>query len=218
MRWLKSNNNNNSSSGTSTSDFPAMTTTNTNNISGSAFHMMRPPMEIVGGAVAPPRKFTILKRPTQGQSSPLVNPAPSPFDDDPATASANLGSPTEVALQQSREAAVKRTPVVKSLEQRKQEYAEARLRILGDAKFSDDDDEEEVKTPPPNVTTLNTGNNSGGQGNRRNNNYRGGGGGGGTSQSQRPPMFNASIPPPPFDPVIRVPRGPDGTVGFQGRR
>ena len=186
--------------------------------------MMRP-TESVGGAVAPPKpKFTILKRPSTSPSSlaSLVNPGPSPFDDDKDTAE-SPSSTIDIGFKDQPTTAAARRPV-KTLEQRKQEYAEARLRILGDAKFSDDDDDDdevvEKKQQPTEAKTQNSG------GNRNGGGSAGRGNKSGTSQyppnSSRPPpqvpVFNPSVPPPRFDPVIRVPRGPDGSVGFQSRR
>lgn len=199
------------------------------------------PNETVGGAVAPaPPKFTILKRPSSGSqiSNPAVASAPSPFDDDTGPAATNNNSP--VLEQSNRDlgggaGSVRRAPV-KSLEQRKQEYAEARLRILGDAKFSDDDDDETEKVAtktaghePPQRPHNNSrgGGTGGGRVNNHNNNSNPNNhnnrGGYNAAASQYhpprpPPVFNASVPPPRFDPVIRVPRGPDGTLGFQSRR
>lgn len=237
MRWLKTTT-------TAATNSSPMTTTAVADSIRSPTNMRA--TETVGGAVAPaPAKFKILKRP-----SPLVNtgaaPAPSPFDDDPVTgvtpgstssssASSVNNSGVDASILQTRgdpSATGKQRAPVKTLEQRKQEYAEARLRILGDAKFSDDDDDEEAATTTtntaiksPQTASVNEGRTSGG--NNRNNVGRGnrpsGGGGGGQQPNlnqppPRMPFFNASVPPPQFDPVIRVPRGPDGTVGFQGRR
>lgn len=203
-----------------------VTATNPVSPPSSGIRIQMRPTEAVGGAVAPPPpKFKILKRPTPGAAS-LVNPVPSPFDDDTSagTGASDVQSPRDPNAAAAT-TAVKRAPV-KSLEQRKQEYAEARLRILGDAKYSDDDDEEDkARTGNPNAPQQqqqNSGNNRNNTGGGARNNFNSRAGGGGGQQmpmhSRPPPMFNASIPPPPFDPVIRVPRGPDGTTGFQGRR
>lgn len=233
--------------------------------------LMRPtmiaqrPTESVGGAVAqPPPKFTILKRPSQAnRNSPAMANGQSnnPFDEDNKDSSQS--SPTidvnrDQMTMTGSGGGPRRAPV-KSLEQRKQEYAEARLRILGDAKFSDDDDDEGAKEKAQEVVVgqnntnkgkgqqqSNNNNNVGMRNNGRNNNYNNNKGGGGSSSgapqmmtmsnhhhhhhqtnntsspsfTSRPPpaVFNASVPPPRFDPVIRVPRGPDGSVGFTNRR
>lgn len=207
-----------------------------NNVPGVLRIAMRP-TETVGGAVAAaPPKFTILKRPSASPSSSSASASangPSPFDDDKdwatSAASNNNNSPAAESAR-DREAAVKRPPV-KSLEQRKQEYAEARLRILGDAKFSDDDDDEEQQPQQqqgekgrepqktPNNNSGNNGRNVGRNNNSSNNNNINKSGQPALQYPTRPPpVFNASIPPPRFDPCIRVPRGPDGSVGFQSRR
>ncbi|XP_059620600.1 SUZ domain-containing protein 1 [Phlebotomus argentipes] len=83
---------------------------------------------------------------------------------------------------------VKPKAPVKSLQQREQEYAEARLRILGCAKSPEDEQ---------NNTVMRRGS-------------EGGGGGGGSTSRQ------AATKTP--DGLIRLPRGPDGTCGFTLRR
>lgn len=206
-------------------------------------------------APAPP-KFTILKRPSASpgaSAASLVNAVPSPFDEDQPPTSSNPSSPLATnETGQNNSNSRERRPQVKSLEQRKQEYAEARLRILGDAKFSDDDDDEGVRVgdrPAPYSSTAS----SMGPGKAAQQNRNGGGGSGGgpggirysnhhnnsnnnnnfnymnnksgppASQygASRPPpppaMFNPNVPPPRYEPM-RVPRGPDGSVGFQSRR
>lgn len=268
MRLLASSNNNNKAV---SSGGPLGNSSHSVTGGPSPSLLMRPtmiaqrPTESVGGAVAqPPPKFTILKRPSQAnRNSPAMANGQSnnPFDEDNKDSSQS--SPTidvnrDQMMMTGSGGGPRRAPV-KSLEQRKQEYAEARLRILGDAKFSDDDDDEGAKEKAQEVVVgqnntnkgkgqqqSNNNNNVGMRNNGRNNNYNNNKGGGGSSSgapqmmtmsnhhhhhhqtnntsspsfTSRPPpaVFNASVPPPRFDPVIRVPRGPDGSVGFTNRR
>lgn len=274
MRLLASSNNNNNKAVSSGGPLGNSSHSGTGGPSPSM--LMRPtmiaqrPIESVGGAVAqPPPKFTILKRPSQANRNlPAMANGQSinPFDEDNKDSKSQSSPTIDVNRDQmgSGGGGGPRRAPVKSLEQRKQEYAEARLRILGDAKFSDDDDDEgAVKEKAQEVVAVgqnntnkgkgqqqqsnNNNNNVGMRNNGRNNNYNNNNKGGGGSSSGPPPMmtmsnphynhqqsnntsspsftsrpppavFNASVPPPRFDPVIRVPRGPDGSVGFTNRR
>lgn len=187
---------------------------NTNSTTNNGIRAMNVrPTETVGGAVAPaPPKFTILKRPPA--PSPLVkaaaNASPNPFDDDPATATtpepSTIHSGLPEVFHQPRDAGVAKRPPVKTLEQRKQEYAEARLRILGDAKFSDDDDDDDnnnAKTQPAaNQKQQPEARKSSGN----------------AGPPRAPPVHNFNNTMQPVEHPVRTPRGPDGSTGFQARR
>lgn len=193
-----------------------------NTFNGAAIRMR--PMETIGGAVsAPAPKFTILKRP-----SPLTQQQPansSPFDDD---ANATLGSNLAAGLIQQQQFEQKKTPRIKTLEQRKEEYAKARLRILGDVKFSDDDDDDEDDDKADSrlddskgaKEKKNSGNRSGGHSHQRkaSNEPSAAASADANFRSPSSQVLSPGSSMKAQENVIRMPRGPDGTSGFQLRR
>ncbi|KAI8436541.1 hypothetical protein MSG28_010072 [Choristoneura fumiferana] len=109
---------------------------------------------------------------------------------------------------------------VKTLEQRQKEYEEARLRILGEARSPEDVIDDNLsrlqeKLQANNISDSQNGNkvknchNDNAKGKER------------KVLARLPPGATASgvfpSPPPPGVLVIRTPRGPDGTKGFQQR-
>ncbi|XP_061715831.1 SUZ domain-containing protein 1 [Cydia pomonella] len=109
---------------------------------------------------------------------------------------------------------------VKTLQQRQKEYEEARLRILGEARSPEDviDDNLSCLQDKLQANSISDSQNGNKVKNCHNDNAKG---------KERkvlvrlPPGATASgvfpSPPPPGVLVIRTPRGPDGTKGFQRR-
>ncbi|XP_063363810.1 SUZ domain-containing protein 1 [Cydia amplana] len=109
---------------------------------------------------------------------------------------------------------------VKTLQQRQKEYEEARLRILGEARSPEDviDDNLSCLQDKLQANSISDSQNGNKVKNCHNDNAKG---------KERkvlvrlPPGATASgvfpSPPPPGVLVIRTPRGPDGTKGFQQR-
>ncbi|XP_011559662.2 SUZ domain-containing protein 1 [Plutella xylostella] len=116
---------------------------------------------------------------------------------------------------------------VKTLEQRRKDYEEARLRILGEARSPEDVIDDNLsrlqeKLQPNNVKDTQNNQNSGKNTVQNNcNNQNNAKGKERKVLARLPPgATNSGVfpsPPPPGVLVIRTPRGPDGTKGFTRR-
>lgn len=114
-----------------------------------------------------------------------------------------LKRPTSGANSNSSENS-KPKPPIKTLQQREQEYAEARLRILGSAQSPDDhevDNSDSIDDIDYSLDNINFNNSSVL-----------------IPQLQQLHLQQINLKPNENENIIRYPRGPDGTTGFHFKR